>query len=173
MPKGGYRQGAGRPKGTGQWGEPTRPMRIPESLFVEVQAFIEAKGYRLPLYSSRVPAGQPGLADDHIEELVDLNMLLVKRPEDTFMLRVSGDSMIGVGIFDGDLLVVDRKELPHSGRIVVANINGFPTVKTFRQDKDGKITLMPENPDCPPIAVVANDDCSFLGCVTRVVKFLA
>ena len=173
MARGGYRAGAGRPVGTGQWGEPTQPLRVPKSLISDVQNFIDARGYRLPLYSSCVPAGSPGIADDNIEEMVDLNELLIHRLTDSFMLRVKGDSMTGAGIFEGDLLIVDRKEVPRTGRIVVANVNGQPTVKTFRQDKSGKITLMPENKAYPPIPVVANDDCIVLGCVTRVIKVVA
>lgn len=171
MPRGGYRRGAGRPKGTGPWGEATRPLRIPDSLYEQVRDLIEAKGYRLPLYTCRVPAGMPGVADDHIEEMIDLNTLLIKRPADTFMLRVSGDSMTGAQIFDGDLLIVDRKEEPANGRIVVANIDGKPTVKTFRQDKKtGKITLMPENPNYLPIIVAAHEDFALLGCLVGVVS---
>ncbi|NCC04364.1 MAG: LexA family transcriptional regulator [Proteobacteria bacterium] len=171
MPRGGFRQGAGRPKGTGAWGEATRPLRVPESLYTDVQAYIEAGGCpRLPLYSSNVPAGTPGVADDHVEEFIDLNALLVKHPEDTFMLRVSGDSMTGAGIFDGDLLIVDRKEIPRKGRIVVANIKGQPTVKTFQQDKSGKITLMPENDAYSSIPVTKSDDFAVLGCVVGAVK---
>jgi len=171
MPRGGYRPGAGRPKGTGAWGEATRPLRVPESLYADVQAFIEAGGCpRLPLYSSNVPAGTPGLADDHVEEFIDLTALLVKHPEHTFMLRVSGDSMTGAGIFDGDLLIVDRKEVPRNGRIIVANINGQPTVKTFRRDKSGKITLMPENPAYKLISVSETDDFAVLGSVAGVVR---
>lgn len=170
MPRGGYRKGAGRPKGTGPWGEATRPMRIPESLVAEVQAFVEAQGYRLPLYSSKVPAGSPGLADDHVEEMVDLNALLVKRPEDTFMLRVSGDSMIGVGIFDGDLLIVDSKEEPRHGHVVVANVGGQPTVKTFWRNKSGKITLRPENSAYKPILIAEADDFAVLGCVVGITR---
>ena len=86
------------------------------------------------------------------------------------MLRVKGDSMTGAGIFDGDLLIVDRKEVPRTGRIVVANINGQPTVKTFRQDKVGKITLTPENPAYPPIPVAANGDFAVLGCVVGLAR---
>ena len=168
---GGMRPGAGRPKGTGAWGEATRPLRIPESLYADVRALIEAKGYRLPLYSCSVPAGAPGLADDHVEEMVNLNDLLIKHPTDSFLLRVSGDSMTGARIFDGDLLIVDRKKEPSNGRVVVANINGQPTVKTWLQDsKTGKITLMPENKSYPPIPVPANADLAVLGCVVGVAR---
>lgn len=167
---GGVRPGAGRPKGTGQWGEATRPLRIPKSIFKDVLSFIETRGFRLPLYSSHVPAGTPGFADDHVDKLVDLNGLLVKHPADTFLLQVSGDSMIDAGIFDGDFLVVDRRDEPRNGKIVVASINGQPTVKTFRRDRSGKITLMPENESYAPIQVATNDDFKVLGCVAGAVR---
>ncbi|MDD3030633.1 MAG: transcriptional repressor LexA [Alphaproteobacteria bacterium] len=167
---GGARPGAGRPKGTGQWGEATRPMRIPESLIPSIQAILEKREPGIPLYASDVPAGLPGLADDHIEQRICLDTYLVPHPEDTFLLRVSGDSMIGVGIFDKDILIVDRQEPARNGHIVVANINGQPTVKTFRRTKAGKITLMPENTAYPPIPIAQNDDFAILGCVVGVVR---
>ena len=62
----------------------------------------------LPLFSAQVPAGFPSPADDHIEGKLDLNEHLVRRPAATFFVRASGESMRGVGIFDGDLLTIDR-----------------------------------------------------------------
>ena len=62
----------------------------------------------LPLYGSRVPAGFPSPADDHIEGKLDLNLHLIRRPAATFFIRAQGESMRDAGIFDGDLLVVDR-----------------------------------------------------------------
>ncbi len=167
---GGMRPGAGRPKGTGMWGEATRPLRVPKSIYKDVLSFIEARGFRLPLYSSHVPAGTPGFADDHVDKRVDLNGMLVKNPADTFLLQVSGDSMVEARIFDGDLLVVDRKEEPRNGMIIVANVNGQPTVKTFRRDRSGKITLMPENKSYEPIQVAAHDEFEVLGCVSGSVR---
>lgn len=167
---GGMRPGAGRPKGTGVWGETTRPLRIPKSIYKDVLSFIETRGFKLPLYSSHVPAGAPGFADDHVDKRVDINGLLVKNPADTFLLKVSGDSMVDAKIFDGDFLVVDSKEEPRNGKIVVASINGQPTVKTFRRDRSGKISLMPENKSYEPIKVATNDDFKVLGCVVGMVR---
>ncbi len=167
---GGVRPGAGRPKGTGPWGEATKPLRVPMSIYEDVVSFIEARGFRLPLYTSHVPAGQPGFADDHIDGRVNLNSLLVQHPADTFLLKVTGDSMVGARIFDGDILIVDRKAEAKNGKIVVANVCGQPTVKTFRRDKSGKITLMPENSAYKPISIALSDDFAVLGCVVGVVR---
>jgi len=167
---GGVRPGAGRPKGTGPWGEATRPLRVPMSIYKEVVSFIEARGFKFPLYTSHVPAGQPAFADDHIDGRVDLTSLLVQHPADTFLLKVCGNSMINAGIREGDILVVDRKKEAKNGKIVVANVNGQPTVKTFRRDRSGKITLMPENPAFDPLPIAPSDDFAVLGCVTGVVR---
>lgn len=82
-----------------------------------------------PLYLDRISAGFPSPADDYIETALDLNTYLIRNPAATFMVRVSGDSMTGAGISDGDVLVVDRSEEPAHGRIVVAVLDGELTVK--------------------------------------------
>ena len=84
MKHGGARKGAGRPKGQGRYGEPTQPIRLPLSLLKPALRFIENKGYQLPLYGSKVPAGFPSPADDHIESHLDLNEHLIKHPAATF-----------------------------------------------------------------------------------------
>ena len=73
MPRGGFRIGAGRPKGQGKYKEPTKPIRVPESLISGVMEFVESSGYNLPLYSCSVQAGFPSPADDHMEGELDLN----------------------------------------------------------------------------------------------------
>ena len=105
MPRGGARTGAGRPKGQGKFGEKTKPMRIPISKIDSVMNFINNSNISLPLYSSKVPAGFPSPADDHMEGKLDLNTHLVKHPTATFFVKASGDSMLGAGIHDGDILV--------------------------------------------------------------------
>ncbi len=81
---GGKRSGAGRPKGSGKYSDSTQVMRIPVGMIDQVTTYIESKGYRLPLYSSKVSAGFPSPADDHIEAQLDLNSYLVKNPSSTF-----------------------------------------------------------------------------------------
>ena len=77
MPRGGSRIGAGRPKGQGKYKEPTKPIRVPESLISGVMEFVESSGYNLPLYSCSVQAGFPSPADDHMEGELDLNKYLI------------------------------------------------------------------------------------------------
>ncbi|MBX9726329.1 MAG: hypothetical protein K2X09_03595, partial [Rickettsiales bacterium] len=83
---GGKRQGAGRPKGTGRFGEITERVRVPASLVGDVIRFVESKAFKLPLYSATVAAGMPAFADDHVEARMDLNAHLVRKPEDTFLV---------------------------------------------------------------------------------------
>jgi DNA polymerase V len=83
----------------------------------------------LPLFGGKVAAGFPSPADDYVEKSLDLNELLVKRPAATFFVRVQGASMIGAGIHNGDMLVVDRSLEAQSGSVVIAVINGDLTVK--------------------------------------------
>jgi len=171
MAHGGKREGSGRPKGTGPWGEATRSLRVPLSLVSGVIKFLENKGYRLPLYASRVPAGSPSPPADDIERTTDLNALLLKHPENCFLLRVKGDSMINAGIHDGDLLIVDRSLEPVNGKIVVAMIDGQATVKRFKRDKTG-IALLPENDNYQPIRVAQGQTLDIAGVVAGVVRKL-
>ena len=124
-----------------------------------------------PLYLERISAGFPSPADDYIETALDLNTYLVRNPAATFMVKVSGDSMTGAGINDGDILVVDRSGEPASGKIVVAVLDGELTVKRLVR-KDGRIFLAPENPRYRPIAVAAEQDLHIWGVVSGVVRML-
>lgn len=124
-----------------------------------------------PLYLDRISAGFPSPADDYVETALDLNAYLIRNPAATFMVRVSGDSMTGAGISDGDILVVDRSEEPAPGRIVVAVLDGELTVKRLVR-KDGRILLAPENPLYKPIAVNDEQDLHVWGVVSGVVRKL-
>ena len=113
--QGGRREGAGRPKGSNQYGEPTRPVRIPVSQIERVLQFVREREHALPLYACGVSAGFPSPADDYAEGALDLNTHLISQPAATFFARARGDSMIGAGIHDGDLLVVDRSLTAEDG----------------------------------------------------------
>ena len=183
--RGGTRPGAGRKHGTGNYGEPTEPVRVPISLLPVVRAWLAAKGkthptgahypvvptssHPLPLYTSLVPAGFPSPADDHMEDAIDLNEHLVQHPAATFFVRVHGDSMTGAGIHDGDLLVIDRALEPKPGTIVVAVINGELTVKRLKIEGE-RIWLMPENPAYPPLEVSEGMDLVIWGVVAHAVR---
>ncbi|MEB3207044.1 MAG: translesion error-prone DNA polymerase V autoproteolytic subunit [Vampirovibrionales bacterium] len=121
-----------------------------------------------PVFSTPVSAGFPSPADDAIEAQLNLNQHLIKHPSATFFLRVSGHSMIGAGIHDGDLLIVDRAVEPQDGKIVIAVIDGELTVKRIVQKK-GNLYLMPENDDFAPVQVRECAEFSIWGVVTTVI----
>ena len=118
--------------------------------------------------SGSVVAGFPSPAEQYLEPPLDLNELLVKRPAATYFVRVQGDSMIGAGISDGDLLVVDRSLRPADGDIIIASVDGDFTVKTYRRDKDG-VRLEPANPAFPVIRLSPGQELDYFGKVTACI----
>ena len=123
----------------------------------------------LPLFTSRIAAGFPSPADDHLEPPMDLNSHLVKHPAATFIVKVDGDSMTGAGINNGDLLVVDRSLEAKSGSIVVAVVNGELTVKRLQIDRK-RIHLAPENPSYRPIEIKEFSELVIWGVVAHVIR---
>jgi SOS-response transcriptional repressor LexA len=93
-----------------------------------------------------VCAGFPSPADDYVEEALDPARLIITNPISTFMWRVSGSSMIGAGINDGDYVVVDRSLKVKPGDVVVAIIDGLPSVKRVRRLRAGRLALDFDNP---------------------------
>ena len=127
----------------------------------------------LPNIVGSVAAGFPSPAEQYMEPPLDLNELLVKRPAATFFVRVMGDSMIGEGIHDGDILVVDRSLRPSQGDIIIACVDGEFTVKAYFRDKDG-IRLVPANKDFPTVRIGAGQQLDYFGKVTACIhKFSA
>ena len=169
MSHGGKREGAGRPKGLNIYGESTKPIRIPISRVSEVMEFLQqGSKLELPLYSSRVSAGFPSPADDYLECKLDLNTHLIQHPAATFFVKVSGDSMQNASIHSGDLLVIDKSITPSHGKIVIAAINGEFTVKRLSQ-QDGRVQLLPENPNYPAIDITEEQEMVIWGVVTHVI----
>lgn len=171
MSHGGKRSGAGRPKGSGKHGDTTQVMRVPMNMLGKVTDYIETKGYQLPLFSTKISAGFPSPADDHIEMQLDLNTHLIKNPASTFLLRVSGESMKDVGIFPNDILIVDRSIKPIDGKIVIAAIDGELTVKRLKRNNDA-LYLMPENKAFQPIVIKDSQELLIWGVVTNVIHAL-
>jgi DNA polymerase V len=122
----------------------------------------------IPVLLWRVQAGFPSPAEDDAVGPINLNDHLIHHPEATFLLRVSGHSMQGAGIFDGDEILVDRALTPSDGRIVVASVNGELTVKRLRLQQGRPPILLPENPNFPPIVLREGEECQIWGVVTRV-----
>ena len=150
-------------------GRTTKVMRVPLEIVDQVETYTKHKGYRIPLLSGKVPAGFPLNAENHIEEWVDLNQMVIKHPESTFMIEAMGDSMIGAGIREKDLLIVDGSIEAKSGMIVIAAINGEYTVKRFH-NKDGKIKLLPANQEYPEIDITDKMQFYIAGVVVEMVR---
>jgi repressor LexA len=99
-----------------------------------------------------VPAGGPAMLEQHFEDTISFDLAGLKNPSKCFCLRVDGDSMINVGIFDGDLVLVDTGLKPRNGDVVVALVDNGNTVKTYIEDRaTGRIYLRAENSDYPDI----------------------
>jgi len=120
------------------------------------------------LVDSTVPAGFPSPADDS-HETFDIVSHIVRHPTATFFMRVTGDSMVGAGIFDGDLLVVDRSLEVKSGDIIVVVLNGEFTIKRIRRD-GSTIELIPENPRYRKIVLDEGMEFEVWGVVTGTYK---
>lgn len=196
LQRGGKRKGAGRPHGSGKYGEPTKAIRIPQSMVGKLQKVLTAyspdelsnkwhdflKAMRpntqaprrdFPLFEHKIPAGFPSPADDHMEMRLDLNEHLVQNPASTFFVRVEGDSMIGAGIFPNDILIVDLSLEPSDGNVVIAMVDGDFTVKRLKMRAQKQITLMPENERYEPIVIKDGMDCNIWGVVTNVIHALS
>lgn len=116
-----------------------------------------------------VAAGIPILAAENIEGYVDVPLIRRSlRSSDLFALRVKGESMIGVGIMDGDIIVIKKENVAVNGEIVVALVGDEATVKTYYQE-NGHFRLQPENPTMAPIIV--EDELLILGKVVSVHRF--
>lgn len=124
---------------------------------------------KLPMAQQGISAGFPSPADDFLDLSIDLNKELIKHPYATFYGRVSGDSMIGAGLDDGDLLVIDKSLEPRDGKIAVCFLDGEFTVKRIKLEANA-IWLMPENKKYNPIRVTKDNEFVIWGIVTSVIK---
>lgn len=189
---GGKRLGSGR---KAKFGEPTALIRVPESAKPVVVDFLNElvekrraeaawpsnlqlvklaenqTAFKVPLFGHTIRAGFPSPADDYVADTLDLNDHLMPRKEASFLLRAKGESMVGVGIHDGDILVIDRSITASNGCVVIATVDGQFTVKTLEK-KRGKIRLLPANPDFEPIEFKDDQELQIWGVVTNVVHSL-
>lgn len=123
----------------------------------------------LPLYSFRVPAGFPSPAQDHLEREISLDEILEIRAPHTYLVRAAGDSMEGAGIFDGDLMVVDRSREAQVNDIVIAALNSEPLVKRLTYD-GRQVVLRAENPRYAPRYILEGDELTIWGVVRFSVR---
>ena len=124
--------------------------------------------YPIPLYTCPVSAGFPSPADEYLEGKLDLNQHLIPHPLATFFVRVSGDSMTGAGIHEGDLLIVDRSLEARDGKVVIAVINGELLVKRLKY-QNNQPYLYAENPNYPPVAITESMEFQIWGVVTSAI----
>ena len=123
----------------------------------------------VPFYLHKAGAGFPSPATDYIEEDVDLNVHLIKNVPATFVIRVQGKSMNDVGIYDGDLLVVDRSLEPKNFSTVVANVHDELVVKNFIKSKDQNFLSSGSNNIEDKIIINEDSNVFIWGVVTYVI----
>ena len=119
---------------------------------------------KIAFYNSSIPAGFPSPAEDHIDIPLDLNEHLIRHPAATFYVYAKGNSMQNSGIYDGDLLIVDRAVEPKLKNIVIAIIDGEFTVKRISKIKN-KIYLLPDNKEYQPIEIKDSSNFQIWGVV--------
>ena len=123
----------------------------------------------VPFYLHKAGAGFPSPATDYIEEDVDLNVHLIKNVPATFIIRVQGKSMTDVGIYDGDLLVVDKSLKPKNFSTVIANVHDELVVKSFVKEKDEQFLTSGSKRTEDKIIINSESDVFVWGVVTYVI----
>lgn len=120
-------------------------------------------------FDTGISAGFPSPAEDFKQQRLSLDKELIKNKEATFFARVSGQSMIGAGLDDNDLLVIDRSLDPAHNKIAVCFLDGEFTVKRLKIENE-ELWLQPENPSYKPIQVTEENNFVIWGIVTNVIK---
>ena len=189
--RGGKRAGAGRKAGTTKFSEESSVMRVPASqqpvikdflaayqrkkLLADLDAIsdfvlpeLQSKPIKLPLFSSKVPAGFPSPAEEHVEKRLDPSEYLIDQKDATFFVTIQGQSMQDVGLLPGDKAVIDRSKIASIGDIVLAVIDNEFTIKTLSRKKDGSIRLLPANStgEFAPIEITEGMNFEIWGVVT-------
>ena len=123
----------------------------------------------IPFYLHKAGAGFPSPATDYIEEDVDLNVHLIKNVPATFIIRVQGKSMTDVGIYDGDLLVVDKSLKPKNFSTVIANVHDELVVKSFVKEKGEQFLTSGSKRTEDKIIINSESDVFVWGVVTYVI----
>ena len=144
--------------------DPTKPRAI--EIMVDTFNLNRREMVNVPILGN-VAAGEPLFAEENIEDYFTIPAEMVPNSE-VFMLHVRGESMINVGILDGDNVLVQQQSTAKDGEMVVALVEDSATVKTFYKE-DGYIRLQPENDTMEPIIV---PDCQILGKVFGIFRFL-
>lgn len=140
----------------------------------DIQSLIDIEArmtMRVPFASGNVPAGFPSPADDYMDRPLDFNELLIENPASTFAVRVAGESMTGVGIFPGDIAVVDRSRNPKDKSVVLALVDGGFTLKRYRK-RGARVWLQAENPTYKDTEITEDMSFEIWGVVTNSIRML-
>ncbi len=134
----------------------------------------DSKGFLRPLRPAfplplmgEIQAGFPSPAEEELRDLISLDEYLITRPESSFLLKVSGDSMVGAGIMPGDLVVVEKGREPKNGDVILAQVDGEWTMKYFSK-RGGRIILEAANEKYPPIR--PREELRVGGVITAVIR---
>lgn len=135
----------------------------------QLHSFTSAQPMSIELeLAENLHAGFPNPAQDHAGETIDLTREIVRHPEATFYARIAGNSMQEAGIFDGDIVVVDRSLEAQNGSIIVACVDGEFTAKEYQFDEQNQCAwLIPHNPNYQSIKVTADNQFIIWGVITH------
>ncbi len=139
-----------------------------KSDILEVIKLDFSDSHKIPFLGSHINAGFPSPASDYIDDVLDLNELLISHPTATYFVRVSGDSMINAGIFDKDILIVDRSITSYKNKIIIAILDGELTIKRLKIEQSSW-SLEPANKKYPTIPIEKDSDFIVWGVVTNVI----
>jgi DNA polymerase V len=135
-----------------------------------IQLFKSAQSFTtLPLFLSTIQAGFPSPADDYLEEVLSLDDICITSPASTFLGRVKGDSLQDIGIYEGDIAIIDKSLTPQNQDLVVCAIDGEFNAKILRIEKSA-ISLMAANPNFKPIVIQPLTDFKVWGVITFVIQ---
>ncbi len=141
-------------------------------MLIKMSQQIMDKQDRPLLLQSLLQAGFPSPGEDLEGSPIDTNKLLVRNPAATFFMKVGGSSMKDMGIFEGDIVVIDRSLEPKNGSVVVAVINGTYTLKKIELMESKAPKLIPANKNFEPIEISKDDEFSVWGVVSSIIRKL-
>ena len=128
-----------------------------------------SKGFTQQDVSTANATGFTAAADDYMERGIDLNEQLIRNKPATYFMRVSGNSMINAGIYDGDIVIVDRSLKPQNGKIVIAVIDGEMLIRRYEKTMNS-LRLIPETAKLSPIEVNEFNDFKIWGVVIYIIR---
>ena len=132
-------------------------------------SYAGSKNYSQQDVQTANASGFGAAADDYMERGIDLNEQLIRNKPATFFMKMNGSSMINAGIFDGDILIVDRSIKPVNGKIVIAVIDGEMLIRRYERTIN-RLRLIPETPKLSPIEVSEFSDFKIWGVVVHLIR---